>query len=317
MIDGVVAHASGMWTWTDAGAIVEAGVPIVFMHGSNDPVVPYGQSVGARDFLQKASPPHPLARLRRVDRYNHWPNGVRTSECLDWLEGLTTPDAAEALTCAERMRTRKPPDIYQYTTAPAYSLALDVLHRIEGKGPRPLKDVKPELVERANGLEARIEAMGAAQVAALRSAGEKGLRSIDDLTLSADNVWLGQLLALREDFRGVESVEKYLEEIKFDKTAAKHTKAARPLVDAWYSENPPAPIYAAAVEALPRCFLCDTLPAGLGEKLTEWYNKADELKIEEKALVKGAVVNMYVDAMKRGRETYAKVLEHEGGAPSK
>src|SRR5690606_30883548 len=44
--EGVVAHASGAWSWSDREGGVQ-GVPIVFMHGTADPVVPYRQSPAA------------------------------------------------------------------------------------------------------------------------------------------------------------------------------------------------------------------------------------------------------------------------------
>ena len=43
-------------------------------------VVPYGQSVGGRDWYLEQG--HRTIQLRRLDRYIHWPNADRASESL-------------------------------------------------------------------------------------------------------------------------------------------------------------------------------------------------------------------------------------------
>jgi len=70
-------------------------VAIAFMHGTKDPVVPYPQSPGSRDEYAKAG--FKLLHLRRLQDWNHWPNAIRATECLDWCEGMTTTDPAVAL----------------------------------------------------------------------------------------------------------------------------------------------------------------------------------------------------------------------------
>src|SRR5438105_1924019 len=52
-VDGVVAHASGIWNWTKLGAAGHHQA-IVLMHGTQDPVVPYSQSVGCFPSLVEA-----------------------------------------------------------------------------------------------------------------------------------------------------------------------------------------------------------------------------------------------------------------------
>lgn len=83
--------------------------------------------------------------------------------------------------------------------------------------------------------------------------------------------WLGHLLPLREDFRGVEPVEALVARIGFDKAAVAHAKAARPLYDAWYTNGRRDSDYAEAVlENLQRCFLVDGLPFNLREPMRKW-----------------------------------------------
>jgi len=80
------------------------------MHGSSDPVVPYGQSPGARDFYVEKG--FPLTHLRRLAYVNHWPNAVRATEELYWCQGMTCSDAQQALDCALEMLRMKPVDEY-------------------------------------------------------------------------------------------------------------------------------------------------------------------------------------------------------------
>jgi predicted esterase len=130
-VAGVVAHASGMWAQSKSSK-ASHGVAYSFLHGTLDPVVPYSQSVGARDFLVKAG--FPRVKLRRLERYNHWPNAVRAGEELDWCQGMTTTSAAEALECAERILAAKAPDEYQWSTAVGFAGARAVLARLVGQG---------------------------------------------------------------------------------------------------------------------------------------------------------------------------------------
>jgi len=55
-VQGVVGQASGVWTWTQLGPKGRHQA-IVLMHGTYDPVVPYGQSVGGYDAFRKAKYP--------------------------------------------------------------------------------------------------------------------------------------------------------------------------------------------------------------------------------------------------------------------
>lgn len=95
-VNGVLAHASGLWTQS---RLSEAGhgQALVFMHGTADPVVPYGQSVGGvHAFSEKG---FPMVRLRALEGWNHWPaenNGpiAHASQQLAWIEGMTSTDPA-------------------------------------------------------------------------------------------------------------------------------------------------------------------------------------------------------------------------------
>lgn len=101
LVDGIVAHASGVWTWTQQGPKGHRQA-IVLMHGTQDPVVPYGQSVGGYDsFVEKK---YPTVRLRSLEHWNHWPaehNGKvpHTSQQVTWCEGMTSEDPERLTAC--------------------------------------------------------------------------------------------------------------------------------------------------------------------------------------------------------------------------
>jgi len=268
-VAGGVAHASGSWNWSKTPKELKK-LALVFMHGSSDPVVPYGQSPGARDYYVEKG--FELTRLRRLPYYNHWPNAVRATEELYWCQGMTCADAQEALACALEMLRTKPADEYQWTTVVSFSGARMVLERLVGKGPAPIAQVPPQLLKSAQEWLAKIDEQAEAQVKALRGLlPKKGALALDG------KPWLGHLLPLREDFRGVEAVEKFLAEIGYDKAVEAQQKAAKPLYDAWYGGRSEAACAEAVLETISKCFLVDGLPHNLREKLGDWKKRKLEL----------------------------------------
>lgn len=304
LVDGVIAHASGVWTWTKYGRDV-AGVPIVLMHGSADPVVPYGQSVGGRDWYREQG--HPMVQLRRLDRYNHWPNGERAAEAIDWCIGMKTAQPAEALAAAESMVRPKGVDKYAYEAPPWFSGARDVLRRFEGRGPRPfgpevLKGIPAAERDRAAELTKLIEAAGEAHVQKLRAS----IKQPEDLKLDG-GAWLGHLVLVREDFRGVDSVEAYMTQIGYDGALREHVKAAAPLMDTWYEQAEPDAKFGAAVAALPRCFLIETLPFGFGDTMADWWRNADGAGITPEHRKQYANFAMWQTGWQEGRKQYKEL----------
>ncbi|MEM8710933.1 MAG: alpha/beta fold hydrolase, partial [Planctomycetota bacterium] len=89
-VAGVVGHASGVWIGTKGGP-TQHHQAIVLMHGTADPVVPYRQSVGSLSaHFEKLG--YPMARLRSLDGWNHWPSQHHASQQLAWCEGMTSAD---------------------------------------------------------------------------------------------------------------------------------------------------------------------------------------------------------------------------------
>lgn len=304
-VAGVVAHASGAWSHSKMGAPVKK-VAIAFQHGTADPVVPYGQSPGSRDAYADAG--FTLLRLRRMQGYNHWPNAVRSTESLDWCDGMTTGDPARALAAARRMLAVKKPDEYAYEAVADFTGARDVLRRLEKKGAAPFAEVPEEIARDASALASQVEAEGAKHVAAL----EKSVKARKDLTLKGAS-WLGHLVALREDFRGVDSVEAYVKKIGYDAELASESKASRALFDAWYGTGAPKDVYEAIVANLPGAFLVDGLPVELVERMESWKSGAKGLGIDAKLLKKHADFDAWRDGWKSGSDAHRAIWKRWKG----
>jgi predicted esterase len=298
-VAGVVAHASGAWNWSKTTKDVHK-VAIAFLHGSADPVVPYAQSPDSRDAYAKAG--FPLLHMRRLPGYNHWPNAVRATEELDWCQGMTAKSAEDALAMALDILRVKAPDEYRYETPVGFSAARAVLRRIEAKGPAPFANVDEKTLARAKEWIEKIEAAGALQVDALKHDAKK-----KDVKLE-DAPWIGHVVALREDFRGVDSVEAFLREIEFDKQVEAQEKPARAALDAWYKpKSPPKTVFTAIVDNVPKAYFHDGFPPDLAAKMKEWKDGAAKLGIAPDALKKYADFESWIKDREEGAKRYEAI----------
>jgi len=298
LVSGVVAHASGAWNWSKMGNPVKK-VAIAFMHGTLDPVVSYGQSPGSRDAYEKAG--FKLLHLRRLQNYNHWPNAVRATECLDWCEGMTTEDPAAALAAAERIVTPKKADQYQWETVVGFSAAHDVLRRFDAKGNSAFRELEAKVAASAADLLKRIEEHATKHVKVM----QKDVSSKKDLKSSGD--WLGHLVALREDFRGVEAVESYIKAIGYDDVLASQSKASGAIFKAWYGSGSEKQIFEEVVDNIDDAFLVEGYPSALAEKMEAWRLKAKSLDIDDKLLKRFAAFKAWQTGWQKGRESYEDV----------
>ena len=305
-VAGVVAHASGAWNWSKANKSVHP-VAISFMHGTKDPVVPYRQSPGSRDHY--ADKKFPLLHLRRLEAYNHWPNAVRANECLAWCQGMTCTEPAEALALAREILRPKGMDEYQWETAVGFAAARDVLRRLVGEGPAAFDMVDDKLAADARKVIDAIEKQGARHVKEL----EKQMKGKYELDRGE---WLGHLIALREDFRGVDSVEEFVKGIGFDKKSKSQERPVSKILDAWFREGiRPPDLFDAIVSNIGDAFLFEGFPPELVDRMEGWQGAAKTLKLDKKALKKWPAFEAWRDNWKQGSEGYRDLWRKWKGAP--
>lgn len=297
-VTGVVAHASGAWNWTNMSKGLKK-VAVAFMHGTADEVVPYRQSMGSRGSFVEAG--YPLTHLLRLINYSHWPNAVRANEALGWCEGMTTDDPERALDAARSLLRPKREDEYSWRTVPSFSGAYEVLMRFTKKGYQPFKKrASKDQTETAERWMADIEEHADAHVARLQETVPRRL-SLDG------GPWLGHLISLREDFRGVRPVESYVKKVGFDKLLAEHEEAAGELIAAWRDEQASVPDrFEAVVTRLEDVFLFEGLPADMRPKMREWKQDAGLVVIPAAVLDRYAVFQRWEEGWDDGLKAYRK-----------
>lgn len=298
MLGGVVAHASGVWGHSGVGRKMK-DLPVLFLHGTADPVVPFRQSVlGGRDYLQGKG--LDLVALLRMPGYNHWPNPMRVSEGLDWCEAMGSDNPATVLQLAQQLSKHKGPDSFGYEITPAFSLSRQVLKRLLGDGNRAMDDVPKSIVSKADKLAAAIEAQGAKAVKILsRSYGKKIV-----LTKKAP---LGMLVSVREDYRGVTSVEKWYMSIGYDKMLKKQQKKVEKVHAIWWNSKDSAEIYEVTVDLIGDTFLVEGFHWNMKAKMEEWHKSAQSLKIRKKVVAKYGDFELWIDGWELGNKEYTKL----------
>lgn len=296
-VDGVVAHASGAWAHSQAGKKVH-GVPIAFLHGTRDPVVPYANSTGSFRAYQEMD--FPMLHLRRMEGYNHWPNGVRSTECLDWCEGMTTTSPERALLLAGELARPKRADGYGYEQPPDWAGARMVLRRLSGEGEGAFKEVDEKTARAAKKLVDEVEDAAEEQVKVLRKAVGKKLEF-------DDGDWPARFRAVRADFRGTVALEEWLDSIGWEKAEKKQRRAAEKLLEAWWKRDAPdVERMEAVLEHLPEAFLYDSFPTDFEEQLGEMLGRADRMDLKRKARNGLPEIEAWLEGLPEGRKEYRK-----------
>lgn len=299
LVGGVVAHAGGIWNGVKLGRKMK-DVPVVFLHATKEPVVPLLNSVGGRDAMLDAG--LELTTLLRMPGYNHWPNSMRVSEAIDWCEGMTSTDPERVLELAKELARHKGPDSYQYEITPALGLSYQVAMRLMGseRSDYGIDEVPLKIAAQGKDLTDAINKHGKAMVKELKKSFSR------KLTLDGDKP-LGMLLAVREDYRGVPSVEEWYGDMGFDKTLKKQRKKASKLYDAYWQDTPAAEAFATTVDLLEDTFLIEDLPWNLSAKMEEWHEDARTIDIDKKALAKFKTYEAWKEAWDLGNKEYKKL----------
>lgn len=296
-VDGVVAHASGLWLSSKTGAAGHRQA-IVLMHGTEDPVVPYAQSVAAYDTLQQAG--YPMVRLRSLERWNHWPaenNGIvaHTSQQLAWVEGMTTKDPERLAACFATLAEVKSREAHDW--AGLYTLAK---HTGAGSAaPAALK-------ARAGKAVTIVETLAKEHAAALTA--------VKPGAPFEKKAWPAHLVIFLRAFMGVPAREEmaaaWKPALTAQQTAAADTlKAYREIFDK-KGREPEA--FQKGTALLTGGYLTYLNADGsLASTMTLWAGNANNLKIEREALKNYRTV---LEVIKQGTQAF-KAVNNKGSAP--
>lgn len=283
-VQGVLAHASGVWTWTKLGPEGHHQA-IVLMHGTRDPVVPFGQSVGGYDAYVEAK--YPMVRLRAIEGGNHWPAEHNykipyPTQELAWIEGRTTKDPERLAVAFETLSNVKVREYHDY--AALYSLAKGIA---EGEAPEALKSKA----------KAAMEAVDAGAGAHADS-----LKPPDPLKIEAEG-WVGHLPMFLRAYRGVPACDAFAE--TWAPVVKEQTEAAIRHLRALHATKDPAEAFAEGVAAIREGFFFhECMDPDFLKQLAEW-RKDRKLKLPKEAVKEyDDLVPDYEKAIKEGFRSF-------------
>lgn len=287
-VQGVVGQASGVWIGTEQSRRHHHQA-VVLMHGTEDPVVPYGQSVGGFDSYRDAK--YPLARLRTLERWNHWPNQLQAEQQLAWVEGMTSGDVERIEASFETLdgivECRDPAALYQ--VARRLSETEGASQKARNRATRAMAEVA-ELAEK--------------NVAAIRKSLGKG--DGDELD---DQAWVGHVPLFLRHFAGVPTCDELAGDWK--KRLERHAAAARKHGAEYYRvrERKPADAFAAGIELVQNAFLLHSAADEERlEQLERWRKDAKGLKLKKATLAAfDRTVPVFRSALEKGAAAFRKV----------
>ncbi|MCR9245089.1 MAG: hypothetical protein NXI31_08650 [bacterium] len=286
-VQGVVGQASGVWMGTRMTK-KHHHQAVVLMHGTADPVVPYGQSVGGLEAYREAK--YPMVRLRSLDGWNHWPSQPNTEQQLAWCEGMTTTDPGRL------------------------SVAFESLEGVKGVvDPVALYQVSKRAVE-MEGVDAAVKKRAAAALDEVRECATKHAQQLSKAMGKkgkklTSKPWMGHVPLFLRHFDGVPERDELV--AAMEKTLGAHDKAASKHSRAFWKnrEKKPAVAFGSGVKLLEEGFLAR---ASFNERmlgsLDEWAKAGKKAGIGKKDLkAYKAVVPAVLDARKKGRKAFDKV----------
>jgi pimeloyl-ACP methyl ester carboxylesterase len=287
-VQGVVGQASGVWIGTEAGR-KQHHQAIVLMHGTDDPVVPYGQSVGGLSFYRDAK--YPLARLRPLRGWNHWPDQLQTEQQLAWCEGMTTDDPARLAACFETldgMKEWRDPVALRQVAARAADDD-DVPARVRRSAEKAVEEVDEVAGDHVRAIE--------------RSLGKSKGKKLEE------KAWVGHLPLFLLYFEGVPAAEELAGD--WERTLERHAeKADEHTREYWrLKQDKPKDAFLEGLALLEEAFLD---PKAANEErlaqLEAWREGADGVELERSTRkLYDATVPVYRAALEEGREAFDKV----------
>ena len=288
-VQGLVGQASGVWMGTGGGK-KHHHQALVLMHGTADPVVPYGQSVGGLEFYSDMK--YPMARLRSLDGWNHWPTQEQTSQQLAWCEGMTTA-SPERLAAAfdELDGVKEKLDPVAYRQVAARALELDgVPGKTRKKAEKALKEVDEAAADHAEAIA--------------KSVGKKNKKRRLE-----DEAWVGHVPLYLRHFRGVPACDELADD--WEKTLAAHDKAGKKFGKTFRDKQGSSPkdAFSAGLELCSDAFLRrQTQDEELLSKMEAMADEAKDSGIGKKDMkTYDEIVPVLRSAIEKGQKAFGKV----------
>lgn len=287
-IDGVVGHASGVWSHTPMGRDGHR-LAIGLMHGTDDHI-PYAQGWYGRQSYRDAG--YPLVHLRTLFDWPHRPNWVQAQQMLAWCEGLTSTAPERVAAALETLSDPKAP------------MGLD---------PAALHAVAARLGELAGASEAqqRLRQRRARTVeelcAQLCTEVERGLGR-GKLPAPAAEEWLGLAIRLVEEFDGVPALEAFLKGKGKSLVQARKNASAALAEYERKRERDPVPALAAALDLLESGWLSERCPE-IVQAIAPTLAAGREHKLPRRTLERAAELSeAYAKGRERGFAAFTRAL---------
>jgi predicted esterase len=289
-VQGLVGQASGVWAGTAATG-KHHHQAVALMHGTADPVVPYVQSAGGLTFYREAK--YPMAHLRSLNGWNHWPHQNQTEQELAWCEGMTSADPSRVAAALDTLAKMPPGEGWDRDEAALYLVA---------KRAAAMESAPADVKERAAKSMAAVEALAKAHADAIAASLGKGKGDKVE-----DAPWVGHVAMFLRDFDGVPACDAMAKE--WADRAAKHKADGIKALKEFYRvrEKDPGKAFGAGVDAIRSGFLwCECSDAQFLDTLTGWRADAAKLKIGKAELkAYDEVVAAFVAGRKKGVDEYA------------
>lgn len=287
-VSGVLGHASGIWIGT-AASKKHHHQAIVLMHGTADPVVGYGQSVGGFNYFEERK--YPMVRLRSLEGWNHWPAESHASQQLAWCEAMTTEDPLRveaAFTELDRVKEWLDP----------------VAMRQVAEKAADFEGVSAKVKKAAEKAMGTVDKAMAKHVAAIeKSLGKNPKRSLKD------GAWVGHAVLFLRSFEGLEHAASLKKD--WSKTLDAHASAAK---KHWpeYRRKRDSDVedaFAAGIDLVEDAFLQRTVQeSSFLDQLDAWAKDAKEHGLDRKVLKRHAsLVTALRDGIEAGQKSFQKV----------
>lgn len=305
LAEGVVVQACRPWTEEEerggVGALKQ--IPIVFLHGTHDNTTPYAVSATARD--KYVDQGHQGVWLRPLHGCGHEPDAARIGEAADWCIAMQSPEADKIMEAAGRL-LKSAGTTGTCDAGPPLGAVNQLLRRLMGEtedNPAhfPLDEVEPEIRASAKKMLGEIDALVARHLGQITPQASKTVEFVLN-----GQAWLGHLVSLREDCRGVRAFDAFALNSGFDESHKSHEKAAAALLEAWQAAAPKER-FEGVLDALPHCFLLEGYTPAFIAQMKAWHAQAGELKLSEESLERYENVLLLEQAWRDGLAQYRKL----------